>query len=121
MKYIKLFELWDESRIKFIESENSIPQFRSYYIFDNGTKIGTLDLSFLYSNLKPDEIEIAGLIINPAFQRQNLGRKIIESLWVEYPNINKIYLQSIEESKGFWKKMGAVESQRENYWEINRR
>jgi len=123
---IKTFTHWIKEAksfqpsIEFVEIDISTPQFRSYDVLDNNRKVGTLDLSFL-GELGKDELEIAGLIIDPRFQRQNIGSRVIAAIWKEYPHVNRIFLQSIDDAREFWRKMGAKESSRNNYWELNRK
>lgn len=123
MRFVKNFDNFIFENITFTENSFSIPQMRTYDINWNGKKAGNLDLSFLSSTLKPDEIEISFMGIDPEYRgnQLNLGRKSIEAIWKEFPRVNKIFLQSIETAKGFWKKMGAIESaEKENYSVIYR-
>lgn len=109
--------------IKFIENRHSIPQMESYDIMWNGEEVGSMDLSYLSHELREDEIEIAYFAIKPQYRTQglSLGRKAVESIWQEFPQVNRIYLQSVPEARGFWQKMGAKRSAtRDQYQVISR-
>lgn len=123
MRFVKSFDNFVFENITFTEDNFNIPQMSSYDVNWEGKKVGSLCFSFLDKSLRPDEIEILYLEIDPKYRggELSLGRKSIEAIWKEFPRVNKLFLLSTEPAKGFWKKIGAVESsEKENYLVIYR-
>ena len=121
--FIKRFQDFLNEGISFIENPDSLPKFKSFDILSDGQKIGSLDLNFLSPDLNDNELEISLIQIDPEFRGSSFkfGTQTIQSMWKEFPGIDKIFLQSTKEAEGFWKKIGAKESkERENFLEISR-
>ena len=121
--FIKRFQDFLNERISFIENPGSLPKFKSFDILSDGQKIGSLDLSFLSPDLNDNELEISLIQIDPEFRGSSFkfGTQTIRGLWKEFPEIDKMFLQSTKEAEGFWKKIGAKESkERENFLELSR-
>jgi ribosomal protein S18 acetylase RimI-like enzyme len=123
MMSIKTFKDFLYENIKFNYVDSGIPHLKSYDIMWEDKKIGTIDFGLLDKKLETDEMEILLLSIDPEFRRMNLnyGKKSIETIWKQFPYVNRIFLQSTKEAEEFWKKIGAVPSKiKENYLEIQR-
>lgn len=123
MKVIKSFKDFLYENIKFNYVDFKVPHLKSYDIMWDHKKVGTIDFSLLDKKLDPDEIEILLLSIDPEYRRRNLnyGKKSVEAIWKEFPNVNRIFLQSTKEAEEFWKKVGAIpSSKKKNYLEIQR-
>lgn len=123
MQHVYTYRRFLLENIKFIENKDSIPQMESYDIVWNGEQVGVMDLSYLSGELQEDEIEIAYFAIKPRYRAEglSLGRKAVESIWQEFPQAEKIYLQSVPEARGFWQKMGARDSAEREHYQVIRR
>jgi len=118
MMFIKRFQDFLNEGISFIENPDSLPKFKSFDILSDGQKIGSLDLNFLSPDLNDNELEISLIQIDPEFRGSSFkfGTQTIQSMWKEFPGIDKIFLQSTKEAEEFWKKMGAKESEKREYF-----
>jgi len=116
--FIKRFQDFLNEGISFIENPDSLPKFKSFDILSDGQKIGSLDLNFLSPDLNDNELEISLIQIDPEFRGSSFkfGTQTIQSMWKEFPGIDKIFLQSTKEAEEFWKKMGAKESEKREYF-----
>ncbi len=120
MIYIKLFEehYMDLAQVDLVLMEEE-PLYKSFEIYLNNKKIGTLDVGFYKENLRYDEGEITEIHVYEEFQGKGIGRLAIRRLFDKFPSVNYFLAMPTQESMDFWKSIGA-EYHEDGYLSIKR-
>jgi len=108
MIHIKIFEehSLDLAQLDLVLVEEA-PQYKSFAIYFNNRKSGTLDIGFYKENLRYDEGEISGIHIYEEFRGRGIGRLAIRRLFDKFPGINYFLAMPTQESASFWESLGA--------------
>jgi len=54
-----------------------------------------------------EDEEIKGIVIKNKFRRKGLAKRAIKALFDKNPDLDKVYVRAVPESKGFWKRIGT--------------
>lgn len=54
-----------------------------------------------------DDQQINGIIIKNKFRKKGLAKKAIKALFDKNPDLDRVYVRSVPESKGFWNKIAT--------------
>ena len=54
-----------------------------------------------------DEQQIYGIVIKNKFRKKGIAKKAIKALFDKNPDLDRVYVRAVPESKGFWKKIGT--------------
>ncbi|MSU55279.1 MAG: N-acetyltransferase [Candidatus Taylorbacteria bacterium] len=77
--------------------------------------------NFSYEREGDDRVYISGLVINPAFQGQGIGREVLTKFLKEFEGVKRVDLVTHPDNKSalkLYESLGfVVESRRENYYE----
>jgi hypothetical protein len=54
-----------------------------------------------------DEQQIYGIVIKNKFRKKGVAKRAIKALFDKNPDLDRVYVRAVPESKGFWKKIGT--------------
>ena len=54
-----------------------------------------------------DDQQINGIVIKNKFRKKGIAKKAIKALFDKNPDLKRVYVRAVPESKGFWKKIGT--------------
>lgn len=106
MIHINIFENFNPRDVDLVLSEET-PAYKSFNIYLNSEKIGTIDVGFYKKGMKEEEAEIIGIFINEKSQKKGIGKIAIKKLFMELPNVNLFLVMPTVESFRFWENIGA--------------